>query len=170
MWLVLSPSKGISSLKLGEMLGVQQKTACFFVHRASTPAAVAAGRSRSPLERKCTASSPTRQWSRAFGLVAESRTGISARKLSEMPGPPPRRFRHACFGTRTASRCGGAPRKTGRGFPAARVFRRMKPWLQAARRRRAAAPSAARPPSRSQPAAGSGIAAVGVGGGGSSGS
>ncbi len=33
MWLVLSSSKGISSLRLGEMLGIQQKSAWFLAHR-----------------------------------------------------------------------------------------------------------------------------------------
>lgn len=33
LWLILSSSKGISSLKLGEMLGIQQKSAWFLAHR-----------------------------------------------------------------------------------------------------------------------------------------
>jgi hypothetical protein len=33
MWLLMSSSKGISSLKLGEMLGIQQKSAWFLAHR-----------------------------------------------------------------------------------------------------------------------------------------
>lgn len=34
LWLILSSSKGISSLKLSEMLGIQQKSAWFLAHRA----------------------------------------------------------------------------------------------------------------------------------------
>lgn len=33
LWLILSSSEGISSLKLGEMLGIQQKSAWFLAHR-----------------------------------------------------------------------------------------------------------------------------------------
>jgi transposase-like protein len=33
LWLIVSSSKGISSLKLGEMLGIQQKSAWFLAHR-----------------------------------------------------------------------------------------------------------------------------------------
>lgn len=33
LWLILSSSKGISSLKLGEMLGIQQRSAWFLAHR-----------------------------------------------------------------------------------------------------------------------------------------
>lgn len=34
LWLILSSSNGISSVKLGEMLGIQQKSAWFLAHRA----------------------------------------------------------------------------------------------------------------------------------------